>query len=62
MKNINIIARCQFEPSEFNALQMKPEDECAGVGYFMTPKNCIDALTKLSLAVKFKFVTDKSCE
>lgn len=55
-----LAARCQFEPDEITALQIKLEDEFAGLDYFMTRKDCIDALTMLSLAVEFWFEDDCS--
>lgn len=54
-----LAARCQFTPAEITALQIKLEDEFAGLDYFMTRKDCIDALTRLSLAVEFGFAPDE---
>lgn len=50
-----LAARCHLDPAEITALQIKLEDEFAGLDYFMTRKDCIDALTMLSLAVEFDF-------
>ena len=50
-----LAARCRLNPGEITALQIKLEDEIAGLDYFMTRKDCIDALTMLSLAVEFDF-------
>ncbi|NRQ41617.1 hypothetical protein HRH59_03415 [Rheinheimera sp. YQF-2] len=50
-----LAARCRFEPGEILALQIKLENECAGLEYFISRKECIAALTELSLAVEFGF-------
>lgn len=50
-----LAARCRLDPGEITALQIKLEDEFAGLDYFMTRKDCIDELTMLSLAVEFRF-------
>ena len=50
-----LAARCRLEPGEITALQIKLEDEFTGLDYFMSRKDCIDALTMLSLAVEFGF-------
>ena len=50
-----LAARCQLTPAEITELQIKLEDEFVGLDYFMTRKDCIDALTRLSLAVEFGF-------
>lgn len=51
-----LAARCQLTPAEITELQIKLEDEFVGLDYFMTRKDCIDGLTRLSLAVEFDFV------
>lgn len=50
-----LAARSRLEPGEITALQIKLEDEFTGLDYFMSRKDCIDALTMLSLAVEFGF-------
>lgn len=55
-----LAARCRFEPDEITELQIKLEDEFADLDYFMTREDCIDALTRLSLAVEFRFDPDEN--